>query len=115
MNQNKLSFESEKLVVDYISFNIQGLVDRKQVERIAKYFFQILERLTLPLPKVLTETKKICFLILRTNIKFLLDITFMLQSTLLTGVALKLIFRAKMQLNSITLLNNKSLIGIFLI
>jgi hypothetical protein len=42
MNQNKLSFESEKLVIDYISFNIQGLVDRKQVERIAKYFFQIL-------------------------------------------------------------------------
>jgi len=42
MNQNKLSFESENLVVDYISFNIQGLVERKQVERIAKYFFQIL-------------------------------------------------------------------------
>ena len=40
MNPTKLSFESEKLVVDYISFNIQGLVDRKQVERIAKYFFQ---------------------------------------------------------------------------
>jgi len=42
MNQNKLSFESENLVVDYISFNIQGLVGRKQVEIIAKYFFQIL-------------------------------------------------------------------------
>lgn len=42
MNQNKLNFESEKLVVDYISFNIQGLVDRKQVKRIAKSFFQIL-------------------------------------------------------------------------
>ena len=42
MTQNKLSFESENLVVDYISFNIQGLVDRKQVEIIAKYFFQIL-------------------------------------------------------------------------
>lgn len=42
MNKNKLTFESENLVVDYISFNIQGLVDRKQVERIAKHFFQIL-------------------------------------------------------------------------
>lgn len=42
MKENKLSFASENLVVDYISFNIQGLVDRKQVERIAKYFFQIL-------------------------------------------------------------------------
>lgn len=42
MKQNKLSFESENLVVDYISFNILGLVDRKQVEIIAKFFFQIL-------------------------------------------------------------------------
>ena len=94
MKQNKLSFESEKLVVDYISFNIQGLIDRKQVKRIAKYLF---------------------FLIFGTNIKFLLDIIFMLQNILLIGVVLKLISQAKMQLNSIALLNNKSLIGIFLI
>jgi len=40
MNQNQLSFKSENLKVDYISFNIQGLVDRKQVEIIAKYLFQ---------------------------------------------------------------------------
>lgn len=40
MKQNKLSFESKGLVVDYISFNIEGLVDRKQVERIANYLFQ---------------------------------------------------------------------------
>lgn len=38
----RFTFESESLVVDYISFNIQGLVDRKQVKRIAKHFFQIL-------------------------------------------------------------------------
>lgn len=43
MNQNKLTFESKKLVVDYISFNSRGLVDRKQVKRIAKYLFQTLE------------------------------------------------------------------------
>ena len=42
MKQVKLTFESENLVVDYISFNIQGLVDRKHIEKIAKYFFQIL-------------------------------------------------------------------------
>ena len=29
--------------MDYISFNIQGLVDKKQIEKIAKYLFQILE------------------------------------------------------------------------
>ena len=43
MAQNKFTFKSENLVVDFISFNIQGLVERKQVERIAKCFFQILE------------------------------------------------------------------------
>lgn len=34
MNRNKLSFESENLVVDYISFNISGF---KDPEPIAKY------------------------------------------------------------------------------
>ena len=42
MKQNRFNFESQNLVVDYISFNIQGLVDKEQVEIIAKYFFQIL-------------------------------------------------------------------------
>lgn len=36
-NRNKLSFESENLVVDYISFNIQGSIDPKPI---AKYLFQ---------------------------------------------------------------------------
>ena len=40
MNQNKLSFVSENLVIDWIGFNIPGLVERKQLERIAKYLFQ---------------------------------------------------------------------------
>ena len=35
--QNKLSFESEKLVVDYISFNIPG---SNNTESIAKYLFE---------------------------------------------------------------------------
>ena len=37
MKENKLSFKSENLVVDYISFNLQGWVDS---EPIAKYFFE---------------------------------------------------------------------------
>ena len=37
MDRNNLSFESEKLVVDYISFNIQGLVDPKDIGKIALY------------------------------------------------------------------------------
>ncbi len=40
MNQNKLTFESEGLIVDYISFNIEGLVDKIELERIANYLFQ---------------------------------------------------------------------------
>ena len=40
MSKNKLSFESENLVVDWIGFKIQELLNRKQVERIAKYLFQ---------------------------------------------------------------------------
>ena len=37
MSKNKLSFESEKLVVDYISFNIPG---SDNTEYIAKYLFE---------------------------------------------------------------------------
>jgi len=37
MQQNKLSFESENLVVDWISFNIKELTDPKQIAKIALY------------------------------------------------------------------------------
>jgi len=40
MKQNKLSFESENLQVDYLTFNIQGTPDFDLVNRIAKYLFQ---------------------------------------------------------------------------
>lgn len=40
MNQNKLSFKSEKLVVDWIEFNIQAVGNIKQVEIIANSLFQ---------------------------------------------------------------------------
>jgi hypothetical protein len=37
MQQNKLSFESENLVIDWISFNIKELTDPKQIAKIALY------------------------------------------------------------------------------
>jgi hypothetical protein len=37
MNQNNLIFDSENLVVDWISFNIKGLTDPKQIAKIALY------------------------------------------------------------------------------
>ena len=39
MNQNKLSFESENLVVDWISFNLEGFMDPERIaRRLSKYF-----------------------------------------------------------------------------
>ena len=40
MNQNKLNFESESLVVDYISFNIQGIIDKEHINKIAFYLYK---------------------------------------------------------------------------
>ena len=40
MIKNKLNFESGNLAIDWIGFNIQGFVNKKQVERIANYLFQ---------------------------------------------------------------------------
>jgi predicted AAA+ superfamily ATPase len=37
MNQNKLSFESENLVVDYISFNSKGFFQEEYLQKIASY------------------------------------------------------------------------------
>lgn len=40
MNQNNLlSFESENLVVDYISFNLKGLIEYDHIMKIASYLF----------------------------------------------------------------------------
>ena len=40
MNGNKLTFESESLIVDYITFNIKGLTDPKKIAKIAFYLFE---------------------------------------------------------------------------
>jgi len=40
MTRNKSSFKSENLIVDWIGFNIQGLVDIKQAKQIAIYLFR---------------------------------------------------------------------------
>jgi hypothetical protein len=41
MTQNELSFESEKLVVDYISFNLEGLMDPASMDKIASYLSKL--------------------------------------------------------------------------
>lgn len=37
---NKLTFKDENLTLDWIGFNIQGLLNKKQVEIIVNYLFQ---------------------------------------------------------------------------
>jgi hypothetical protein len=41
MTQNKFTFESEKLVVDYISFNLEGLMDQVSMDKIASYLSKL--------------------------------------------------------------------------
>jgi hypothetical protein len=43
MNQNKLSFESKNLVVDYISLNITGFMDPGSMDKIASYLSELFE------------------------------------------------------------------------
>ena len=40
MNRNKLSFESENLQVDWVGFNIEGLVEKEKIKQIAEYLSQ---------------------------------------------------------------------------
>ena len=40
MTRNKSSFKSENLIVDWIGFNIRGLVDIKRAKQIARYLFR---------------------------------------------------------------------------
>lgn len=40
MKQNKLNFESEGLTVDYVSFNIQGSLQKDYLRKIAFYLFE---------------------------------------------------------------------------
>jgi hypothetical protein len=39
MNQNKLTFDTENLAVDWVGFNIEGSID---IEPIANYLFELL-------------------------------------------------------------------------
>lgn len=41
MNQNKLSFKSENLVVDYLSFNMNGLKDLNAISKLRDYLYQL--------------------------------------------------------------------------
>ena len=73
MKQNNLSFESENLVVDYISFKFQE--SHCDQNKIAKYLiFSILDlTLTNNQANYQNQFKKECWLILKINLQFYLS------------------------------------------
>ena len=42
MQKNNLSFESENLVVDYITLSVENLHDQKDIKKLARYCFNVL-------------------------------------------------------------------------
>ena len=100
MNQNNFSFESENLVVDYISFNILG---SDNTESIAKYLFE----------KFKMEQHTIGFILPETNIKFLSGSWNTIYHLKVSGKEPQSIFLELMLLNCTKLFKHRNLIGIF--
>jgi hypothetical protein len=69
MNQNQFIFQSQNLVVDYISFNIPGPDNRKSI---AKYLFEKFN-FNSTFAKGQNKQQNLGFIYRETNIKFLLD------------------------------------------
>ena len=97
-----INFKSENLLVDWISFNIQGLMDPRIIaRRLLKYFT----------PHVLIDNvPSIGFRGLKKSIRFL---SVNIRDLKVTGLVLRLFSLEKMRLISISLSKLKSLIGIF--
>ena len=109
MKQNKLTFESENLVVDYISFNIPG---SDNTESIAKYLFEKFN-FNSTFAKGQNGTPTIGFILPETNIKFLLDSWNMIHHPKVSGKEPQFIFLELMLLNFTKLFKHRNLIGIF--
>ncbi len=84
MEQNKLSFESENLGVDYISFNLKSFMDPEIIaHRLSKHFT----------PHVLiNDEPKIGFHGLKKNIRFL---SFTIRDLKAIGLELRLFYLEK--------------------
>lgn len=67
MKENKLTFQSQNLVVDYLTFNIQGTADFDLVHRIAEYLFQHFAFNSII--SNCSKNKNHLFLVIRTGIK----------------------------------------------
>ena len=102
MNQNNFSFNSENLLVDWISFNLEGLMDPRIIaRRLLKYFT----------PHVLIDdVPSIGFRGLKTSIRFL---SVNIRDLKVTGSELRLFSLEKMRLIYTSLSKLKGLIGAF--
>ena len=96
------NFKSENLVVDWISFNIQGLPDPTLIASgLSKYFT----------PHITSDDKpSISYHGLKKSIKFLFV---NIRDLKVTGSELRLFSLEKMRLSSISLSKLKGLIGVF--
>lgn len=102
MNQNNFSFNSENLLVDWISFNLEGLMDPRIIARRLLTYFT---------PHVLIDdVPSIGFHNLKKSIRFL---SVNIRDLKVTGLVLRLFSLEKMRLISISLSKFKGLIGIF--
>nr|YP_010283126.1 hypothetical protein MKU15_pgp065 [Nitzschia traheaformis]ULD15890.1 hypothetical protein [Nitzschia traheaformis] len=97
----KFSFDSEGLVVDWVSFNLEGLVDSKvTANRLSKYF----------IPHVLVnDVPEIRFHGFRK--KYIISSN--LQKQRVTGLVLRLSSLVKMLITSINFSKLEFLIGVF--
>ena len=97
-----INLDSENLQLDWISFNLEGLIDPKIIAgRLLKYFT----------PHVLIDdVPSIGFRGLKTSIRFL---SVNIRDLKVTGLVLRLFSLEKMRLISISLSKLKGLIGIF--
>ena len=102
MKQNKLSFKSKNLEVDWISLNLKGLMDPRIItDHLLKYFTPHV---------VIDDAPSIRFHGLKKSIRFL---SVNIRDLKVTGSELRLFFLEKMRLIFISLSKLKGLIGIF--
>ncbi len=115
MNQNKLTFQSEGLTVDYISFNITGFMDPASMNKLASYFSELFGfNSTFGKGNVAKSKEEIIFYDAKTHIKFVSSSWNTIHLRKVFGKGQKLTSLEKMLLIFTILLKLKDLIGVFL-
>ena len=67
MNHNKLTFETEKLVVHWLEISIEGLYNLEEIQVLANYFNKNWHSIR-PFESLIKELAKVLSAILKTNL-----------------------------------------------